>query len=91
MLGDYNPFKAAPGTIRGDYAVQMDRNLCHGSDSVESAKKEIAFWFDGELTNWDPVIQSYVFKDLEYDLWSSVDLKLKEAFKAKSKLNSTNV
>ena len=65
MLGDYNPFKAAPGTIRGDYAVQMDRNLCHGSDSVESAKKEIAFWFDGELTNWDPVIHSYVFKDLE--------------------------
>jgi nucleoside-diphosphate kinase len=37
--------KAAPGTIRGDYALSNRENLVHGSDSVESADREIALWF----------------------------------------------
>ncbi|MCW2803372.1 MAG: nucleoside-diphosphate kinase [Propionibacteriaceae bacterium] len=37
--------KAAPGTIRGDYSVSNRENLVHGSDSVESAEREIALWF----------------------------------------------
>lgn len=45
MLGETNPLDSAPGTIRGDYCIQMGRNLIHGSDSVESAKKEINLWF----------------------------------------------
>merc|ERR1712241_228011 len=41
MLGETNPAASLPGTIRGDYAVQVGRNICHGSDSVESANHEI--------------------------------------------------
>jgi len=45
MLGATNPLASAAGTIRGDFGIDMGRNICHGSDSVESAKKEIALWF----------------------------------------------
>jgi nucleoside-diphosphate kinase len=45
MLGATNPADSAPGTIRGDLCVQVGRNIIHGSDSVESANKEIALWF----------------------------------------------
>ncbi|KAG8217438.1 nucleoside diphosphate kinase [Butyriboletus roseoflavus] len=45
MLGATNPLASQPGTIRGDYALAVGRNICHGSDSVESAEKEIALWF----------------------------------------------
>ncbi|KAK2756383.1 nucleoside diphosphate kinase [Arachnomyces sp. PD_36] len=48
ILGATNPLDSAPGTIRGDYAIDVGRNVCHGSDSVESAKKEIALWFKEE-------------------------------------------
>ena len=41
MLGETNPLASAPGTIRGDYCIDVGKNLCHGSDSVESAEKEI--------------------------------------------------
>lgn len=45
MLGATNPADSAPGTIRGDLCIQVGRNIIHGSDSVESANKEIALWF----------------------------------------------
>ncbi|KZT57297.1 nucleoside diphosphate kinase [Calocera cornea HHB12733] len=45
MLGATNPLASAPGTIRGDYALAVGRNICHGSDAVESAEHEIALWF----------------------------------------------
>jgi nucleoside-diphosphate kinase len=49
-MGATNPVTAAPGTIRGDLALAMPDNLVHGSDSTESAAREIALWFsDGEL------------------------------------------
>jgi nucleoside-diphosphate kinase len=49
-IGATNPADAAPGTIRGDLAVAMPDNLVHGSDSPESAEREIALWFtDDEL------------------------------------------
>lgn len=49
-IGATNPIKAAPGTIRGDYAQTIGRNLVHGSDAPESAAREIAIWFtDKEL------------------------------------------
>ncbi|MGH7339366.1 MAG: nucleoside-diphosphate kinase [Candidatus Rokuibacteriota bacterium] len=44
--GATDPKKAAPGTIRGDLAMDIGRNLVHGSDSPESAKREIALWFE---------------------------------------------
>jgi nucleoside-diphosphate kinase len=45
-IGATNPADAAPGTIRGDLALSMPDNLVHGSDSPESAQREIALWFD---------------------------------------------
>ena len=49
-IGATNPADAEPGTIRGDLATSMPNNLVHGSDSPESAKREIALWFsDDEL------------------------------------------
>ncbi len=44
-IGSTNPIKAAPGSIRGDYGQTIGRNLVHGSDSPESAAREIAIWF----------------------------------------------
>src|SRR6476469_4038763 len=49
-IGATNPADAEPGTIRGDLAVSMPDNLVHGSDSTESAAREVALWFkDDEL------------------------------------------
>ena len=45
MMGVTDPIKSAPGTIRGDYANFMTENLVHGSDSAESAAREIALFF----------------------------------------------
>ena len=44
-IGATNPADAEPGTIRGDYASSMPNNLVHGSDSPESAQREISLWF----------------------------------------------
>uniref|UniRef100_A0A668AXC0 Nucleoside diphosphate kinase n=1 Tax=Myripristis murdjan TaxID=586833 RepID=A0A668AXC0_9TELE len=48
MLGATNPADSNPGTIRGDFCIDVSKNIIHGSDSVESAKKEIALWFKNE-------------------------------------------
>ncbi len=45
VIGATNPLEAAPGSIRGDYALEVTFNLVHGSDSDESAKREIEIWF----------------------------------------------
>merc|ERR1719383_430177 len=62
MLGETNPKDSKPGTIRGDFAIQVGRNICHGSDAVESAEKEIKLWFsDEELTSWQPAAIDWVY------------------------------
>jgi len=45
LMGPTDPKEAAPGTIRGDFGLVMDANVIHGSDSVESAEREIAIFF----------------------------------------------
>ena len=45
-MGATNPADAGPGTVRGDLALSMPDNLVHGSDSAESAAREISLWFD---------------------------------------------
>lgn len=47
LMGATNPSEAAPGTIRGDFGLEMTENLIHGSDSAESAAREIALFFPG--------------------------------------------
>merc|ERR1712198_140918 len=46
MLGETDPLKSKPGSIRGDFSIDMGRNIIHGSDSVDSANAEIALWFN---------------------------------------------
>lgn len=46
IMGDKDPIKAIPGTIRGDYANTVTRNLIHGSDSLEHAERELNLWFN---------------------------------------------
>lgn len=45
MIGATNPIEAAPGSIRGEYALEVTFNMVHGSDSDESAEREIGIWF----------------------------------------------
>ena len=50
MMGKTNPLESAPGTIRGDLALVLSENVIHGSDSPESAERELAIYFpDGLL------------------------------------------
>ncbi|WP_339371279.1 nucleoside-diphosphate kinase [Paenibacillus elgii] len=61
MMGKTNPLDAAPGTIRGDYAVHTGNNIIHGSDSPESAEREIANFFkQEELLAYDRSLQSWI-------------------------------
>lgn len=63
MIGATNPLKSAPGTIRGDYAIVTGKNIIHGSDSVESAQREIGMWFsEGELCDYDEVTGSWIYE-----------------------------
>ncbi|MDX6521827.1 MAG: nucleoside-diphosphate kinase [Gaiellales bacterium] len=48
MMGTTNPLESAPGTIRGDYALELGENVIHGSDSVASAEREIAIYFTAD-------------------------------------------
>ncbi|MGL4799378.1 MAG: nucleoside-diphosphate kinase [Cellulosilyticaceae bacterium] len=45
LMGDKDPHKALPGTIRGDFSHSTTQNIIHGSDSTESAVRELAIWF----------------------------------------------
>ena len=62
-MGKTNPRDAAPGTIRGDLGLEVGRNLIHGSDSPESARREIALFFDdGGLVEWERSTDDWVFE-----------------------------
>jgi len=68
MLGATNPRDSAPGTIRGDLCIDVGRNIIHGSDSVESANKEIALWFTPEeLSQWRPSQVEWLYEEEELD------------------------
>merc|ERR1711962_1088455 len=57
LVGTTDPSVSPIGTIRGDFCLQTGRNLVHGSDSVENAKKEIKLWFGDEVVDWTPAHQ----------------------------------
>ncbi|WWC65737.1 nucleoside diphosphate kinase [Kwoniella dejecticola CBS 10117] len=62
MLGATNPLASAPGTIRGDYALQVGMNVCHGSDSVENGQKEIALWFPEGVSQYKLDAQAWIYE-----------------------------
>ena len=62
MMGATFGSKAEPGTIRGDYGVSNSFNLIHGSDSPESAQRELGLFFKAdELLEWTPTVQPWVY------------------------------
>ena len=63
-IGATNPTKATAGTIRGDFGMEIGRNLVHGSDSPENGLVEIANFFDeSELVSWQRVTDAWIFED----------------------------
>jgi len=61
LLGTTNPQEAAPGTIRGDFGINLTKNLVHGSDSLASAEREIALFFsEGELFDYAMTIAKWL-------------------------------
>jgi len=62
MMGKTNPADAAPGTIRGDFAVTVGKNIIHGSDSAESAEREIGLFFnESELVSYDKQDRDWIY------------------------------
>lgn len=60
IIGATNPLMAEPGTIRGDFGINIGRNLIHGSDAIETAQSEISLWFtEEELVSWKPTISPW--------------------------------
>lgn len=63
MLGETNPQASSPGSIRGDFSIEVGRNICHGSDAVETATNEIAHWFTSEeLMSHTSCTESWVYE-----------------------------
>jgi len=64
LIGATNPSDSTPGTIRGDFCIDVGRNVIHGSDSVENAKLEINLWFtEAELHGWTPSTTKWVYEN----------------------------
>src|ERR1700716_3728951 len=62
-VGATNPLNAAPGTIRGDLALDIGRNLIHASDAPETAERELALWFKpDELTTYQRETDRWIFE-----------------------------
>ena len=63
IIGGTNPLEAEPGTIRGDYGIDIGRNLIHGSDAIETATREISLWFkEDELCSWEKTIKPWLYE-----------------------------
>jgi len=60
-MGKTNAAEAAPGTIRGDFGIDLQQNLVHGSDSLENAQKEISLFFtENEIINYTRAIDKWI-------------------------------
>jgi len=64
MMGATNPLNAEFGTIRGDYGISVGRNIIHGSDSIESAKREIGIFFKNEeICSYERSLDSWIYEN----------------------------
>ena len=64
MIGATNPVEAQPGTIRGDFALDVGRNVVHASDSQESAEREISLFFDeSEIVSYSSAGETWVYEE----------------------------
>ena len=63
IIGATNPLNSEPGTLRGDFGVDVGRNLIHGSDAPETAEQEIKLWFKPEdLISWEPAAIAWIYE-----------------------------
>ncbi|MED6296401.1 MAG: nucleoside-diphosphate kinase [Chloroflexota bacterium] len=63
LMGATNPKEAAPGTIRGDYGLTIGMNIIHGSDSLESAARELAIFFENsEILGYERAIDTWIIE-----------------------------
>ena len=63
MVGATNPGNSSPGTIRGDFALDMGRNVIHASDSPDSAKREISLYFDNsEIASYKRIDEQWLYE-----------------------------
>ena len=64
LVGATNPQQASPGSVRGDFAVAIGRNLIHGSDGPDSAKDEISLWFkEGEVAEYEHALDKWIHEN----------------------------
>jgi nucleoside-diphosphate kinase len=61
-MGATNPADAAPGTIRGDFGLEIGRNLVHGSDGPETAAFELNLFFPDEMLSWQRETDRWIFE-----------------------------
>lgn len=65
MIGETSPSKSPAGSIRGDLATDVSRNIIHGSDAVETAQREIQLWFnENEINNWSKTSAQWQYEDV---------------------------
>lgn len=63
MIGATKPLEADNGTIRGDFGIDVGRNIIHGSDSLENSDREIGLWFKPEeIQDWQPAVASWLYE-----------------------------
>ena len=62
MLGETQPLASKPGSIRGDYSIDLGRNICHGSDSPEAAAHELGMWFPEGVNDWGKSVDTSVYE-----------------------------
>jgi len=62
LIGETNPAASAPGTLRGDFSIEIGRNIIHGSDAVDSAKHEIALWFPEGVCAWESCAKAWIYE-----------------------------
>ncbi|WP_042223590.1 nucleoside-diphosphate kinase [Oceanobacillus manasiensis] len=62
LMGKTNPLEASPGTIRGDFGMSVGKNIIHGSDSPESAEREVALFFnESEIISFDKQDSAWIY------------------------------
>lgn len=62
MLGSSDPIGSVPGSIRADFSIDRERSIIHGSDTLDSATREIDLWFDAnELVSWSPSNHKWLY------------------------------
>lgn len=62
IIGATNPLASEPGSLRGDFCIEVGRNVIHGSDAVESANHEIALWFPEGVCEYEHALQKWIYE-----------------------------